>query len=403
MKCGALGLVIVTALLTSLPAWAGDWPQFRGPGGRGVSDETGLPVHWGPDQNIRWKADLPGRGLSSPVVARGKVYVTACSGRLQDRLHVLCFDVQTGKRLWERQLWATGNTMCNPKTCMAAPTPVTDGERVYALFATGDLACLSAAGDLLWYRALVQDYPRISNQVGMAASPILCGDVLILPMENAVDSFVAGLDKRTGKNRWKAARVRDINWTTPLLCTHDGRTEVLFQAPHDLSAYDPVTGQKHWDYRGPGLSSIPSAAVAGDLVVLPNGTALRPRPNGSPEVVWKTARLHPAYATPLCYRDRLYVINNVTEILHCADLRTGKVLWRQRLKGSFSASPVAAEGRLYLVNEDGVTFVVEPGDEAHVVGTNALGETMLATPAIAEGAILLRSDQHLYCVAKKDR
>ncbi len=403
MRCSVTdrpGLGVLAALLLAGSISAGDWPQFRGPEGRGISDEKGLPVRWGPTENIRWKVDLPGRGLSSPVVTCGKVYVTACSGRLQDRLHVLCFDATTGKKLWERQLWATGNTMCNPKTCMAAPTPVTDGERVYALFATGDLACFDATGDLLWYRALARDYPQITNQVGMAASPILWDDVLILPMDNVVDSFAAGLDKFTGRNRWRVERPRDITWPTPLLFRQENRTAVLFQSAQDLSAYDPATGQKLWDYRGPGLSSIPSAVTAEGLVILPNGAALRPAPSGSPTVVWKTAKLHPAYATPLCYHDRLYVINSVTEMLHVADLRNGKVRARLRLKGSFSASPVLAEGRLYLVNEDGLTLVVQAADEPRIIATNALGETMLATPAISGGAIFLRSDQHLFCLAR---
>src|SRR6266852_8439695 len=137
---------------------AGDWPQFRGPGGSSVSEETGLPFRWSQTENVRWKADLPGRGVSCPVIAGGKVYVTACTGFQQTRLHVLCYQASTGKKLWERQLWATANTMCHDKTCMAAPTPVTDGERVYALFACGDLVALDSNGDLLWYRSLGRDY-----------------------------------------------------------------------------------------------------------------------------------------------------------------------------------------------------------------------------------------------------
>src|SRR5262249_22944007 len=143
---------------------AADWPQFRGPGGAGVSPETGLPTRWSPTENIRWKVDLPGRGVSSPIVAGERIYLTACSGYQQRRLHILSFDAATGAKQWERQFQATGNTFCHPKTCMAAPTPVSDGERVYALFATGDLACLGRAGDLIWYRSFVGDYRDITNQ-----------------------------------------------------------------------------------------------------------------------------------------------------------------------------------------------------------------------------------------------
>src|SRR5262249_3279700 len=152
---------------------AADWPQFRGPGGTGISKETGLPVRWGAKENIRWKVDLPGRGLSNPVIAGGRVYVTACSGFEQTRLHVLCFDAATGKRLWGRQFWATGNTLCHNKTNMAAPSPVTDGKHVYALFATCDLFCLDKDGGLVWCRSLTRDYSTVGNNVGMASSPIL--------------------------------------------------------------------------------------------------------------------------------------------------------------------------------------------------------------------------------------
>jgi outer membrane protein assembly factor BamB len=203
---------------------ASDWPQFRGPHGWGVSLDKDIPLQWSATQNLRWKVKLPGRGLSNPVIAQGRVYVTACSGLQQDRLHVLCFDAQTGEPLWERQLWATGNTTCHPKTNMAAPTPVTDGARVWALFASGDLVCFDKAGHMLWYRPLCKEFPSISNQVGMAASPILHQDRLILPLENAgVESFVAAMDKGTGKMLWQVKRPREINWTTPCIWSSTDR------------------------------------------------------------------------------------------------------------------------------------------------------------------------------------
>lgn len=390
---------------------AADWPQFRGPGGTGVSVEKGLPTRWGPAENLAWKVELPGRGVSSPVVSGGRCYVTACSGYQQRRLHVLCYDAATGAKQWERQFQATGNTFCNPKTCMAAPTPVTDGERVVALFATGDLACLDREGNLLWYRSLVGDYHDITNQVGMAASPILWRDLLLLPMENVGESFAAGLDKLTGQNRWKVPRPRDINWPTPLLVERDGQAEVLFQAPQELAAYDPATGQKRWAYTGEGMSSVPSLAAAGRLLILSGGVALRlpaatasldrGKPETTPQVAWKSTKLRPAYASPLVYEGRLYAVNNSAILLNCTDLQSGNVLWQQRVKGPFSASPVAADGKIYLVNEDGLTTVLEPSDPPRILSTNPLGEPMLATPAIADGAIYLRSDQHVFCIRAK--
>jgi outer membrane protein assembly factor BamB len=329
--------------------------------------------------------------------------VTACSGYQQRRLHVLCFDAATGTKQWERQFLATGNTFCNPKTCMAAPTPVTDGARVYALFATGDLAGLDWDGHLLWYRSLVGDYGTITNQVGLAASPVLWQDTLIVPMENVGESFAAGLDKFTGQNRWKVERPRDINWPTPLLLERNRRCEVVLQSPQELAAYEPTTGRKLWAYRGEGITSVPSPVAAEGLILLAGGLAIRPRTeNAVPEVVWKSIKLSPAYATPLYYQKLLYVVNNSSILLNCADVHTGKVIWQQRVKGPFSASPIAADGKIYLVNEDGLTTVLRTGDHATIVSTNPLGEPMLATPAIAERALYLRSDQHLYCIADKD-
>ncbi|MGH7170892.1 MAG: PQQ-binding-like beta-propeller repeat protein, partial [Gemmataceae bacterium] len=247
---------------------AGDWPQFRGRGGAAVSDEKNLPVKWSTTENVRWKAELPGRGVSSPVIAAGRVYVTAASAYRQRRLRVLCFDAVTGEKLWERQLAATGSTMCHPKTSMAAPTPVTDGKSIFALFATGDLAAFSRDGDLLWYRALARDYPDITNQVGMAASPVLAGETLLLPLENAGDSFALGVDAKTGRNRWKVPRRRDINWVTPLVTRFQGKTAALFQTSGEITAYDANNGEILWSYKGNHLGSIPSPALLDDLVIV---------------------------------------------------------------------------------------------------------------------------------------
>ena len=401
---GILGVASALAGLTSVQA--DDWPQFRGPGGSAVSSERGLPTHWSATENIRWKVDLPGRGVSNPVISLGRVYVTASSGHQQDRLHVLSFDLATGKKLWERQLWATGSTKSHPKTCMAGPTPVTDGKRVFALFATGDLACLDAEGNLLWYRSLQGDYPNITNQVGMAASPILWKDTLFLPLENAGDSFAAALDAGTGKNRWKAARTRDINWVTPLLVKDGGPAAVLFQSQSELTAYDPDTGRVRWAYKGTGLSTIPSPVTGKGMIFVPGGemVALRPAKDGTePEVVWRSNKLRAGgYASPVYYQNRVYTFNSVGVV--CGDAADGKLLWDQRIAGPMSASPVAGDGKLYLVNEKGTTVVLEAGDQPRILARNQLDdETILATPAIADGAIFLRSDAHLYCIGKKDK
>jgi outer membrane protein assembly factor BamB len=404
------GSAVLAALVSvaSLPvAFGSDWPQFRGPGGTSVSGDTGLPTTWDVKAgvNLRWQADLPARGVSCPVVANGKVYITCCGGYRQDRLHVLCFEAATGKRLWERQFTATGSSNCHPKTSMAGATPVTDGRRVFALFGTGDVAALDADGNLLWYRSLVRDYPTITNQVGMAASPALWKDVLLLPLENAGDqSFALALDAKTGKNRWKAERSRDINWVTPLIRADGDRAEVLFQSSGELTAYDVQSGEKRWAYNGSGLSVVPMPVAVGGLVLASgNGeaTALKLSPESSaPAVAWTTNKLRSGYTTPVLYQKRLYAISG--GFLNCVSAEDGKQASEPvRLRGNFWASPVAADGKIYAVNEEGATFVVTVGEKPTLIATNTLGEEVVAAPAVADGALFLRTSERLYCITQK--
>jgi outer membrane protein assembly factor BamB len=405
-KIGRGAACILSAVFWLAPAArAGDWPQFRGPNGSAVAEDTGLPTTWDvkAGTNVRWRAELPARGVSCPVVAKGKVYVTCCGGYRQDRLHLLCFDAATGKQLWERQFTATGSTNSHPKTSMAGATPVTDGDRVFALFGTGDLAALDSDGNLLWYRALVRDYPTITNQVGLAASPVLWKDVLPLPLENAGEQSLAlALDAKTGKNLWKAERTRDINWVTPLVRPRGDGAEVLFQSNNELTAYDVRTGEKRWAYKA-GLGTIPMPIAVGELVLAPAGesAALRPPPDrGEPTVAWASNKLRSGYTTPLYYRQRVFAINGT--FLNWVEAADGKAGGSAvRLRGVFWASPVAAGGHVYAVNEEGTTYVIEAGERPRVVATNALGEEVLATPAIAGGAIFLRTSERLYCFALK--
>jgi outer membrane protein assembly factor BamB len=397
--------MLLSLLVAAGPVGAGDWCQFRGTDGTGVAAEDGLPGRWSLTENVRWKAALPGRGVSSPIVAGGRVYVTACSGAAEDRLHVLSFDVASGKQIWARQFWATGTTTCHPKTCMAAPTPIVVDKRVYALFASGDLFCIDAEGLLVWCRTLAYDYPAITNHIGMASSPVLVGEVLVVPMENPGESFVAGIDANTGRNRWKIERPKDNSWTTPLVWTREGRTELVLQSGQRLSAHDPATGRERWSWSNKELAKIPSPVAASGLVLVPTREELQAvRPGeGTPtaaKLVWRSPRLKTTTATPLVYQDRVYAVN-AAGVLSCADATTGKTLWQERVKGPFSASPVVNKDTLYLVNEGGVTTVVQLGAKPRVLAANDLEQTILATPAIAEGALFLRSDTHLFCVGHK--
>lgn len=375
-----------------------DWGQFRGPGGLGVSAETGVPVEWSKEKGIAWTADLPGVGLSSPVVAGGRVFVTATTGHEQDRLHVLCFDAKDGRKLWERRFWSTGPTQCNKKTNMAAPTPAADATRVFALFATCDLVALDRDGNLLWYRSIARDYPTVGNNVGMAASPVLHKDALFVALENVGESFAGAIDAKTGVNLWRQVRSSKINWTTPAVSLRGGRAEVIFQSPGELTGYDAESGSKLWSLEGGKHTSIPSPIVAGGLVYAPGGPFLALRPeDGKVERLWESP-LATATASPSIHKGRLYTVDSAG-IVSCSDAGTGKGIWKSRTKGPHSASPVIAEDRLYLLNEAGATAVLDLNAEGKLLATNELGDPMLASPAVSGGAIYLRSDKKLYCIS----
>ncbi|MFO0842421.1 MAG: PQQ-binding-like beta-propeller repeat protein [Gemmataceae bacterium] len=386
-------------LLLASAAAAGDWGGFRNTTGSAVADESTLPVKWSKDEGVRYKVELPGRGLSNPVIAAGRVYVTACSGYRETRLHVICLDEATGQKVWERQFAATGNTGCHPVSNMAAPTPVTDGRVVYALFATGDLAAISRDGDLLWYRSIVGDYPAVSNQVGMASSPVLAGNALCLQMDSVGESFIAGLDKKTGKNLWKLPREKSINWTTPIVLDSG---LVLFQNGDEATAVEPNTGKVRWKLKG-GWSTIPSPTSGDGAVFLTGGRtlkAVKPKQGSeAPEELWEGGAVVAGYASPVYHKDHVYGLTAAAVV--CLSAKDGSEVWRQRVDGPFDGSPVIANNKLYALNNKGRMSVFELGDKPTLIAKNDIDDKFQATPAIANGCIYLRSDKYLYCIGPK--
>jgi len=380
---------------------AADWPQFRGPKGQSVADDAKLPVEFSATEGQRWTANLPGRGVSSPVVIGNRVYLTAASGADGDRLHVLCYQLADGKLLWQRQMWATGSTFCHPDTNMAAPTPVADKTGVYALFASGDVVAYDPDGNLKWYRSLVSDYPEISNNVGMASSPVLYQDTLILPMDNAGDSFLAAVDTRYGKNIWKVKRPREINWVSPVVRTVGDTTELLFQSDSELTAYNIKSGDVMWTYKTEGLSTIPSPFLVEKRLYIPaSGLIALEITEKEPTKVWTSPTLRTGMSSPFYYKGYLYGVNGAG-VLMSADAADGKIKEQQRLKGKFSSSPVAGDGKIYAANEDGTVFVVKAGESLEILAENKLGGRIQATPAIADGCLLIRTDEKLYCISGK--
>jgi outer membrane protein assembly factor BamB len=284
---------------------------------------------------------------------------------------------------------------------MAAPTPAADGQKVVALFASGDLVCLDHVGNVRWLRALQVEHPAMANFVGRAASPILYDDFVIVPMENQGESFLFGLDSATGRERWRAERPLENNYATPLLARNGSRTDLVVQRLGGLTAFDPATGEKRWDLADAAVSCVASPAAA-DGLLLGTGremVAFQLSESGPPEKLWHSARLGAITPTPVVARGRVYVLKDGGVVV-CGDLRSGKEIWSQRLRGSYSPSPILAGGKLYLVNEDGATTVLRTGDKPEIIATNSLEGPMLATPAVGRGAIFLRSDHWLYCVGR---
>lgn len=400
-------LLALTLSLTltpgALPRARADWPQFRGPHGNGIARDTNGPavVDAG---SIAWSASLPGRGLSSPIVVGDRVFVTCASGPKQDRLHVICFNAKDGRKVWERQFWATGRTMTHDKTCVAAPSPASDGERIFALFSSNDLLCLDLEGNLLWLRGLTRDYPNASNSLGMSSSLTTADGVVIAMIENDSESFTAGLEAATGVNRWKLDRPKSANWTSPLLLASPGEpTLALLQSSKGLAAVEARTGRMRWQYTD-SASTIPTATVSEGVVFVPSQglTAFAPAPaeGQTPKQLWRTGQLRPGTASPVVLRGRVYTLNEAG-VMSCGDAANGTRLWQLRLKGPFSATPVAAGTTLYCVNEKGLLQVVDTtAPEGRLAGEWNLGQTVLSTPALARGGLYVRSDATLWRIGK---
>jgi len=395
MKSKLLLLLLTSSACSVLAA---DWLQFRGPGGTGISPEANLPVQLDA-KSVTWKIALPGRGLSSPVIVGDKIFVTACSSTEQDRLHVLCFSAKTGAKLWERQFWATGRTMSHPKTSVAANTPCSDGKRLFCLFSSNDLLCLDLDGNVLWLRGLTRDYPNASNSLGMAASPIVVGDTLVVPVENDSESFSAGIDVATGQNRWKRDRPKQACWATPVVVpdAKTGQPLVVLQSGPGLSVVNARTGQVAW-YFTDGASTMSSSVFTGGILYVPSKgmTAMKPGAVGAhPEVLWQNAQLTPNTASPIVLGDKLFTLN-AAGILSAASVKDGKRLWQLRTTGPYSATPVGFGKHLFLVNEKGLVQVVNTAaPEGEVVSKLDLKDTIIGTPSIGAGALFIRSDKAL--------
>ncbi|HEY6565188.1 MAG TPA: PQQ-binding-like beta-propeller repeat protein, partial [Pirellulaceae bacterium] len=337
------------------------WQQFRGSGGRSSAPTAKVPTDLNLDSNWVWKAEVPGRGVSSPVLMGDLVVVTSSGGSQGEHLFVTAWDQATGERRWERRFWATGRPYCHPTSANAAPTPCTDEDRVYALFSSNDLVCLDRDGRLQWYRGLTYDSPHAANDVGMSSSPVLAGDVVVVQIENQGDSFVAGIRRDNGQTAWKAARPREASWSSPLVVTDpaDGNAIVLVQGSKALVAYDAQRGEEVWSQTG-SCNIIPSSASDGERLFVPlNGmSALRIGGDGPPKLDWDASKAGPGSASAVVHEGTVYTVNRAG-VLSAIDAESGTAQWQKRIGGQYWATPVAIGHYLYLFDEGGTGRCVD--------------------------------------------
>jgi outer membrane protein assembly factor BamB len=400
-------LIVLGLLALAAPLRAEDWPQFRGPGGQGHSTEQNLPVEWSETRNILWKTPVPGTGWSSPVISGGLVWLTTSVRQNGTSLRALAFDAATGREVVNTEVFKISATnVLNPKNSFASPTPIVEGDRVYVHFGADGTAALSTAGAIVWKTRLFYE-----SQHGNGGSPILFDDVMIISCDGPQDAYVIALDKNTGKTRWKTARrvPWDQAYTTPLVIRAGDRDQVVSTGAHHTAAYDPRTGKELWRVSYPGgFSNVPRPVFGHGFVYIATGffeprlLAIRPEGTGDvtkTHVAWTYARGVPLTPSPLLVGDELYIVSDVG-IAACLDAKTSNTLWRQRLPGNYSASPIFADGRIYFQSEDGETTVLAPGKEFRVLATNKLDGATLASIGVSGGSFFIRTDRNLYRIGK---
>jgi outer membrane protein assembly factor BamB len=436
-------LALVSFLATTaLAASAEDWPQWRGPHGNGVSGEKGLPSSWSSDRTA-WKARLGGLGISSPIVWGDRVFVTSQTGRSPRRAGdhptlirgdeakdekplgagassearteflVEAFDRKDGRRLWEYRLAAEGELPeVHDKHNLASPSPVTDGEVVIAWFGTGQLIALRPDGKLLWQRNLARDYGPFKISWGHGSSPALFGDQVILLCDHEPGSYLLSLDKRTGKERWKVDRAKgSVSYSTPTVVRVNDSDELVVNSTTRIDAYDPRTGALLWWAGEPHRFGVPVPAFHDGVLYMSRGYRSGPylavKAGGRGDVskthvLWSVPTGAP-YISSLVYYDGLVYMASDVGVVSALDPRSGERVWQERIPGIFTASPVAGDGKVYLVSETGDTIVLAAGREARVLSRNPLGERIAASPAVAHGRLFLRSDEHLIAIGPAGR
>ena len=399
----ALGLLLLWQPV-ALAAQAERWPEFRGPTGQGHSTERDVPLEWSESRNVLWKVPAQGRGWSSPVVERDRVWLTtAVSGRGGTSLRVLAYDVETGREMVNVEVFHLRESdLLNPKNSHASPTAIVEGDRVYVHFGSAGTAAVTTSGEIVWKTRL-----SYQSQHGNGGSPVLYKDLLIVNCDGSDEAYVIALDKATGKTRWKRNRRYPFGqaYSSPLVIRVGERDEVVSVGAYRAAAYDPSTGEEIWRISyDDGFSNVPRPVYGHGLVYIATGfqqpSLLAVRADGKGDVTrthvaWKVSRGAPYTPSPLLVGDELYVVSDLG-IVSCLDAVTGALHWQQRIGGNHSASPVLAAGRIYFLSEEGVTTVIAPGRAFQKLATNALDGATLASMAVFSRSVFIRTQSHLY-------
>jgi outer membrane protein assembly factor BamB len=405
--------LLLPALLaaTFTASAATDWPQFRGSEGNGHSPAKNLPLTWDATKNVAWKTELPGKGWSSPALHKGRLYLTTAEEVGSElSLRALCHDAATGKPLWATEVILTPPVKHHSKNSQASPTAIVDGDRVYVHFGHYGTACLDLAGKVVWKQSELKYSPVHGN----GGSPILVGNALIFSCDGGSDPFVVALDKASGKVLWKVKREttakRNFSFSTPTLITVKGQQQLITPGSGVVCALDPKTGAELWRCRyGEGYSVIPKPVFGHGMIFVSSGYdkpvlhAIRADGKGDvtdTHIAWKLEKGAPHTPSPLLVGNELYVVSDAG-IASCLDAKTGQVHWSERVGGNYSASPLLADGKIYLQNETGTGVVLKPGKTFEKLAENALGEKTLASYAVTDGALFIRTEKHLYRIGGK--
>ena len=418
MRKRILGIFAVVIFSLTV-VYADNWPQWRGPNLNGVSSEKNLPLKWTAEDNVAWKLPMPAWSGSTPVIWRDRIFLNVADA---DALYLWCVDKTKGAVLWKKLL-GSGNVKMR-KQNMSSPSPVTDGNSVYVMTGTGILKGFDFNGNELWARDIQKDYGEFGLNWGYASSPLLFENSLYVQvlhgMKTDDPSYLLRIDTKTGKTLWKVERptnaVRESpdSYSTPGLLRQGKAAEIVITGGDCVTGHDPATGKELWRANGlnpdndPSHRTVASPVIFDDIIYAP--TKVRPllalKAGGRGDisrshVLWSTSN-GPDVPTPVTDGRYFYVVND-RGIMWCLDAKTGAEIYaQQRIKpGTYSGSPVLADGKIYVTNEDGITTVVKAGPAFEVLAENALNDYCLSSPAISDGQIFIRTAQNLYCIGKK--